>query len=66
MLYRVFFDIDVKWGEVFVSTDDKQSVITSATCIHNLKFSMNGKGGDCWNYDWYCDDPDKQIRLWCA
>ena len=55
MCYRDFFDIDVKGGEVFVATDDKQSVITSATCIQNLKVSINAKGGDRWHYDRYCN-----------
>ena len=67
MCYRFFFDIDVKEGEVFVATDDKQLVITSATCIQNLKVAINAKGGDYWHYDRYCDHMETyQIAMWLS
>ena len=67
MFYRVFFEIDVKGGEGSVATDDKQSVITSATYIHNLKVSINAKGGESWHYDRYCDHMETyHIVMWLS
>ena len=65
--YRFFFDIDVKEGEVLFATDDKELVITSTTCIHNLKVVVNAKGGDCWNYDRYCNHMETDhIVIWLS
>ena len=67
MCYRIFFDIDVKGGEVIFATDDKKSVFTSTTCIQNLKVAINANGGDCWNYYRYCDHMEiDQIVMWLS
>ena len=40
-------------------------MITSATCIQNLKVAINAKGGDYWHYDRYCDHMETyQIVMW--
>ena len=67
LCYRVLFDIDVKGGEVFFATDDKQPMITSATRIHNFKVSINAKEGYYWNYYRYCDHMETyQIVMWLS
>ena len=65
MCDRVFFDIDVKGGEVNFVAYDKQMVITSTKCIQNLKVAINAKGGDCWNYERCCNQMEAyQIVIW--